>query len=87
MAWLPARLAPTLAAAAPLALPAGEAMGRGRLPRRRALLSECELRLQPRDPSGLSGDLPFSLGKLLTQSLNPTLQTLVGIIALLFVRS
>jgi hypothetical protein len=43
MGWLPARLAPALAAAAPFALPACEAIGRGRLPRRRALLSECEL--------------------------------------------
>jgi hypothetical protein len=86
-AWLPARLAPTLAAAALFALPAGEAIGRGRLPLRRALLSECEPRLQPRDPSGLSGNLPFSSGRLLTQSINLSLQTLVGIIALLFVRS
>jgi hypothetical protein len=87
MAWLPARLASTLAAAAPFALPASEAIGRRRLRRRRrVLLSECELTLQFRDPSGLFPDLPFSLGKLLTQSLNLTLQTLVGIIALLFVR-
>ena len=42
--------------------------------------------LQVRDAFGLFGDLPFSLGELLTQSLNLTLQALFDIGALLSLR-
>jgi hypothetical protein len=87
MARLSARFASTLHAATSFAWSAGETVGgRWLRRRRRVLLSECELTLQVRDTFGLFGDLPFSLGELLTQSLNLTLQALLGIGALLPLR-
>ena len=87
MARLSAQVASTLRAATPFAWTAGETIGGRWLRRcRRVLLSECELTLQVRDAFGLFGDLPFSLGELLTQSLNLTLQALLGIGALLSLR-
>jgi len=54
--------------------------------RHRVLQSECELTFQVRDAFGLFGDLPFSLGELLTQSLNLTLQALLNLCTLLPLR-
>ena len=84
MSGLPTGLSSALRAATAFALATSETIGRGGLGRRRRVLqSQRELPFQVRNALGLLGDLAFTFGELTTQSLNLSLQTLLGVAQLL----